>query len=341
MAKRKINDQQQRRIKNLQQKRREKAVKNQQKKTENLSQQGLGAEQNGQIITNYGQTLLVEGQDKKLYRCVARQNIGALVCGDQVIWQAATQNEGVIIARLERQSLLQKPGFGGKLKPMAANINQIVIVAAVQPAPNPYLIDRYLIAAENLPATPIILINKIDLLTDKNRSIIEKINHDYSRLGYQVITASKVLDHGFDELFAALESHTSIFVGLSGVGKSSLINHLMPELNIRVGELSEASGEGTHTTTSSTLYSLPSKKKSGNGNLIDSPGVRDFGLWNTSAEEILNGFVELHEYIGHCKFSNCSHLHEPDCAIQRALKENKISQLRFNNYQKIIREYAS
>ena len=337
MAKRRINEQQQRRIQSIQKKRREKATENQQKKSDSLSQQGLGPEQAGLIITNYGQTLLVEDKQKKLHRCVARQNLGALVCGDQVIWQPALadNNEGVIIAVEERQSLLQKPGFGGKLKPMAANINQIVIVSAVQPEPKPYLIDRYLIAAENLPATPIILINKIDLLEEKNRDKINQLVKDYEKIGYKVITASNVTDHGFDELLNSLKDHTSIFVGLSGVGKSSLINHLMPELNIRVGELSEASGEGTHTTTSSTLYTLPQ-----GGILIDSPGVRDFGLWNSSADEILNGFIELHEYIGHCKFSNCSHQHEPGCAIQQALKDGKISQLRFNNYLKIIHEYA-
>lgn len=335
MAKRRINDQQQRRIKNIQQKRREKAAKNQQQKSDSLSQQGLGPEQSGQVITNYGQTLLVEDNENKLFRCVARQNIGALVCGDQVIWQAASDNEGVIVAVEKRESLLQKPGFGGKLKPMAANIDQIVIVASVQPAPNPYLIDRYLIAAENLPATPIILINKIDLLNEDNKIKIEQLVKDYQTIGYRVITASKVIDQGFEDLWDALKTHTSIFVGLSGVGKSSLINHLIPELNIRVGELSEASGEGTHTTTSSTLYNI-----SCGGKLIDSPGVRDFGLWNTSADEILNGFIEFHDYIGHCKFSNCSHKHEPECAIQQALKDNKITQLRFNNYQKIIEEYV-
>jgi len=338
MAKRRINDQQQRRIKNLQQKRREKASQNQQKKSDSLSQQGLGAEQSGLVITNYGQTLLIEGDDKKLHRCVARQNLGALVCGDSVVWQAtlADNNQGVIIAVEDRKSLLQKPGFGGKLKPMAANIDQIIIVSAIQPEPKPYLIDRYLIAAENLPATPIILINKIDLLDESDKDKIQKLKDSYQKIGYKVIYASSVIDHGFDELLNSLKNHTSIFVGLSGVGKSSLINHLMPELNIRVGELSEASGEGTHTTTSSTLYSLPE-----GGVLIDSPGVRDFGLWNTSSEEILNGFIELHDFIGHCKFSNCSHIHEPDCAIQQALKDGKISQLRFNNYQKIIREYAA
>ncbi len=337
MAKRRINDQQQRRIKNLQKKRLEKASKNQQQKTEAISQQGLGPEQSGLIITNYGQALLVEDQNKKLHRCVARQNLGAMVCGDRVIWQAALadNNEGVIIAREERLSLLQKPGFGGKLKPMAANIDQIIIVSAVQPEPKPYLIDRYLIAAENLPATPIILLNKIDLADNKNIDSIKTIVKDYQNIGYKVITSSNISNHGFDELLMALQEHTSIFVGLSGVGKSSLINHLMPELNIRVGELSEASGEGTHTTTSSMLYSLPD-----GGILIDSPGVRDFGLWNTSSDDIIHGFIELREYIGHCKFSNCSHLHEPGCAIQQALKDKKITTMRFNNYQKIIREYT-
>jgi len=335
MAKRRINDQQQRRIENLHQKRKDKAVKNQQKKSDDISQQGLGEEQSGQIVTNYGQTLLVEDNNKTLYRCVARQNLGAIVCGDRVIWQAGENNQGVIVAVEERDSLLQKPGFGGKLKPMAANIDQIVIVSAVQPPPNPYLIDRYLIAAQNLPATPIILINKMDLLDDNNKANIEKIINDYQSIGYRVITTSSIDNEGFEELLAALTTHTSIFVGLSGVGKSSLINQLMPELDIRVGVLSEASGEGKHTTTSSNLYHLPCE-----GKLIDSPGVRDFGLWNSSEDDILNGFVELREYIGHCKFSNCSHLKEPNCAIKQALADNKISQQRFDNYQKIVREYV-
>ncbi|MCW9048497.1 MAG: small ribosomal subunit biogenesis GTPase RsgA [Gammaproteobacteria bacterium] len=338
MPKNRINDQQQRRIKNIQQKRREKVADNQQHKSDKLSQQGLGPEQSGLVITNYGRALIVEDKEKKLHRCVARRNLGALVCGDQVIWQAALadNNEGVVVAVEERQSLLQKPGFGGKLKPMAANIDQIIIVSAVQPEPNPYLIDRYLIAAENLPATPIILINKIDLLNDKNKDNITKLVSDYQNIGYKVITSSKVTDSGFDDLLKTLQSHTSIFVGLSGVGKSSLINHLMPELNIRVGELSAASGEGTHTTTSSTLYTLPC-----GGVLIDSPGVRDFGLWNSTAEDILHGYIELKKYIGHCKFSNCSHQHEPGCAIQQAVKNGEISQLRFNSYLKTIKDYTA
>ena len=335
MAKRRISEKQKRRIDNIQQQRREKASKHSTTKQAILKEQGLGPEQSGQIITNFGQSLIVEDQDNNLFRCVARQNLGAIVCGDQVIWQQAQNNEGVIVAVEERSSLLQKPGFGGKLKPMSANIDQIVIVSSVQPPPNPYLIDRYLIAAENLPATPIILLNKTDLLNQSNQASIEEIENEYTRVGYHVIKASNVLDHGFDELQAALKNHTSIFVGLSGVGKSSLINQLLPDLGIRVGGLSEASGEGKHTTTSSTLYHLPTK-----GDIIDSPGVRDFGLWNSSADDILYGFKELRPFIGGCKFSNCAHESEPECAIQQALKDNKISLDRFNNYKKILREYT-
>lgn len=335
MAKRRISDQQKRRIENLQQKRRVKAGQHRQDKSEALSQQGLGPEQNGRVITNYGQALLIENDQQQITRCVARQNLGAIVCGDRVIWQASGEEEGVVVALQERQSLLQKPGFGGKLKPMAANIDQIVIVSAVQPPPNAYLIDRYLVAAENLPATPIILLNKMDLLDDSNRDDVEQLVRSYQQIGYQVICASKIDQQGFDELMAALKTHTSIFVGLSGVGKSSVINQLMPELDIRVGELSQASGEGTHTTTSSTLYHLPC-----GGNLIDSPGVRDFGLWNISADDILHGFIELREAMGHCKFSNCGHQQEPGCAITQALQDNKISELRFASYQKILKEYV-
>jgi len=335
MAKRRISEQQKRRIENIQQKRRDKASQNSKSKLQQLSSNGLGSEQTGLIITNFGQSLIVEDKNKNLIRCVARQNLGAIICGDQVIWQPSQNNEGVIVAVEPRTSLLQKPGFGGKLKPMAANIDQIIIVSAVQPEPNPYLIDRYLVAAENLPATPVILINKVDLLDNNNQKTIQNIETEYTNIGYQLIKASNIIGNGFDQLLNALKNRTSIFVGLSGVGKSSLINHLIPELDIRVGELSEASGEGRHTTTSSTLYNLPC-----GGKLIDSPGVRDFGLWNMDAGDILYGFKELRPFIGQCKFSNCKHESEPNCAIQQAIKENKISSHRFINYKKILQEYT-
>ena len=328
MARRRITEQQKRRIAKIQEKRRDRAGTNKQHKEQQLLEQGLGAEQPGEVITNFGQSLIIESPDGSINRCVSRQNLGAIVSGDRVIWQAAPNGEGVVVAIEPRQSLLQKPGFGGKLKPMAANVDQIIIVSSVKPEPNAYLIDRYLVAAENLPATPIILFNKIDLLDDRNRGSVEKLQDQYRSIGYQVIQASKTLDHGFDQLDEALKKKTSIMVGLSGVGKSSLIQHLLPDQDIR-------SGEGTHTTTASTLYKLPC-----GGRLIDSPGVRNFGLWHMSSEDMLRGFRELQPYIGLCKFSNCKHESEPGCAIQQALKDKKISEQRFASFQKMCAEYS-
>ena len=336
MAKRRITDQQKRRIAQIQQRRRDRAGKQQQLLNAQFNEQALGPEQPGRVITNFGQALIVEDEQGKLQRCVSRQNLGAIVCGDKVIWQDAQTGEGVIVAVEPRSSLLQKPGFGGKLKPMAANIDQIIIVSSVRPEPNAFLIDRYLVAAESLPATPILLFNKIDLLDADNRSDIEQLQQLYRAIGYQVIQASRTLDHGFDELDEVIKNKTSIMVGLSGVGKSSLIQHLLPEQDIRIGELSRASGEGTHTTTSSTWYNLPE-----GGSLIDSPGVRNFGLWHMSEEDMLHGFIELRPFIGLCKFSNCKHESEPGCAIQQALDEGRISAQRFASYRKMCEEYAS
>lgn len=332
MSKRRISDQQKRRIEVIHTGRRQRA---QNDPTQNATDT-LGPEQPGRVITQFGKTLIIEANDGKLTHCNVRQNLGAVVSGDFIVWQASKENSGVVVAVEQRASLLQKPGFGGKLKPMAANINQIVIVTSVVPEPNPYLIDRYLVAAENLPATPIILINKIDLLNDGNKKAIEELKTLYSNIGYSVINASFVIDQGFKQLLQGLQNQTSIFVGLSGVGKSSLIKHLLPDMEIRIGELSAASGEGKHTTTHSTLYHLPQ-----GGDLIDSPGVRDFGLWNMNAQDILNGFREIKPLAAHCRFSDCAHENEPDCALLEAVEEAKISAQRFANFKKILAEYAS
>lgn len=336
MAKRRISDQQKRRIELIHTQRRQRAQDTTQQNPASEMSDALGPEQPGRVITQFGKTLIVESNNGELIHCTIRQNLGAVVSGDFIVWQASKENSGVVVAVEERSSLLQKPGFGGKLKPMAANINQIVIVTSVLPEPNSYLIDRYLVAAENLPATPIILINKIDLIDETNKNNIEHIRHLYNSLGYHVINASFVLDSGFDNLLQALQDQTSIFVGLSGVGKSSLIKHLLPDMEIRIGELSAASGEGTHTTTHSTLYHLPQ-----GGDLIDSPGVRDFGLWNMSAQDILHGFREIQPLAAQCRFSDCKHENEPDCALLHAIERGEISQQRFVNYKKMLAEYTT
>ncbi|MDH5436719.1 MAG: small ribosomal subunit biogenesis GTPase RsgA [Gammaproteobacteria bacterium] len=296
-----------------------------------ITESELGPEQEGRLITNYGASVDVEDKNGIIHRCAYRQNMESLVSGDRVIWQQAHDRRGVVTAVIERTSLLARPDFTGNKKPVAANIDQIVIVSASKPGLNEGLIDRYLIAAENIHIKPVILLNKIDLL-DKNElaEYTERLA-DYKKIGYNVIYASTKHEHGLDSLQKALEGKISILAGRSGVGKSSLVNRMLPDADAKTGDISESSGKGQHTTSAARLYHLVC-----GGELIDSPGVREFGLWNVSRDEATFGFIEFREFIGKCKFSNCTHTHEPGCAIQEAIEEGKISTRRIESYHRII-----
>ena len=289
----------------------------------------------GTVITHHGKELIVVNTNHETIACQLRQNLGTIVCGDRVAFQFidphSEPKSAVVVALTERDNLLQKAGFAGKAKAVAANIDQVIVVCALIPNPNSYLIDRYLVAAENLPARPVIVINKIDLLDDENEHIVNDINSIYTSIGYRVLETSATRNTGIDELQSILVDSTSILVGLSGVGKSSLVKDLLPDIDIRIGEISQASKEGKHTTTVSTLYSLPT-----GGNLIDSPGVRDFTPLNLDKQQILNGFIELKAYRGQCKFSNCSHTNEPGCAITQALENGEVSAQRVNSFRNML-----
>ena len=289
----------------------------------------------GTVITHHGKELIVRNGNNDTINCQLRQNLGNIVCGDRVVFKyldsSSAARTAVIVALVERNNMLQKTGFAGKAKAVAANIDQVIVVCSLVPRPNSYLIDRYLVAAENLPARPIIVINKIDLLDDTNEHVVNDINTIYNTIGYRVLEISATRNTGIEELQSMLADSTSILVGLSGVGKSSLVKDLLPDIDIRIGEISQASSEGKHTTTVSTLYPLPS-----GGNLIDSPGVRDFSPVNLDKAQILNGFVELRPYRGQCKFANCSHSHEPGCAITQALEKGEVNLQRVNSFRKML-----
>lgn len=303
-------------------------------KTQRASAKGAGAF-DGTVITHHGKELIVSSDSHETVNCQLRQNLGTIVCGDRVVFEYIDRNSdpktGVVVALAERSNLLQKSGFGGKAKAVAANIDQVVVVCSLVPKPNSYLIDRYLVAAENLPAKPVIVINKIDLLDEENEHVVNDINAIYETIGYRVLETSAIENTGIDELQSMLADATSILAGLSGVGKSSLVKDLLPDIEIRIGEISQASKEGRHTTTVSTLYSLPT-----GGQLIDSPGVRDFSPVNLDKEQILNGFIELKPYRGKCKFTNCSHNNEPACAITEALEKGEVSAQRVNSFRKML-----
>jgi ribosome biogenesis GTPase len=337
MAKRKLSKQQQRRITSLQ--------KNKIKDNLQLDESST---QSARVISHHGRQLYAETEDFKRIKCKIRQNLGDIACGDYVLVQQtlkvsdqitsdkqlADNAQYVVTAVKERSNLLVKTGFAGAIKPVAANIGQLVIVTSLKPKPNPYLIDRYLTAAENLPTKALIIINKIDLVDDKTKKTVEDLTTLYQKIGYQVISASIKQDIGLDEISDALSNTTSILVGLSGVGKSSIVKAILPKEEIRIAETSTATGEGKHTTTVSALYHLEC-----NGIIIDSPGVRDFTPINNSLDEISRGFIDIRQFNGACKFSNCSHQNEPGCALQQAVSDKKLDPQRFANYLRLVDEF--
>jgi ribosome biogenesis GTPase len=284
----------------------------------------------GLVIVNYGKNQLVEDADDNIQRCVARRGLPQIVCGDSVKWMPTGNNEGVIEAIDPRRSVLYRADGNNSLRPLASNIDQIVIEAALQPALDYVLIDKYTVAAELAGAEPLIVINKSDLLKPEDFDRINSLLTEYTDIGYPTLFTSALENTGIEEFAAHLSNKTSILVGQSGVGKSSLIKRLLPEHDITVGKLSNASGLGKHTTTSTTLYHLPH-----DGRLIDSPGVRDFHLGEVDATELADGFREFHPLAGQCKFNNCRHLTEPGCAIAKAASENRISPRRLDSYRKL------
>jgi len=215
-------------------------------------------------------------------------------------------------------------------KSVAANIDTIIIVCAVEPEPSLELIDHYIVAAEQLPSDVVITLNKIDLTN--HSSILESLQSKYSDLPYPIVTTSKHSStNSLDALTNLLKNKTCIFVGQSGVGKSTLINALIPNTEIDTQEISDISRQGRHTTSSTTLYDLPL-----GGELIDSPGVREFVMPKLDAESISKGFVEIESFRSECKFHNCKHLQEPKCAVINAVEDNKINQQRYESYLKMM-----
>lgn len=227
----------------------------------------------------------------------------------------------------ERRSMFFRPAKGSdsKKQVLASNIDQLAVVASVKkPALKPGLIDRFLIAADIGGLNPIAVINKIDL---GHIPLMDELKEGYSKLNIRTLFTSAKTGDGIKSLEKALIGHKTIFVGHSGVGKSTILNRMIPGLNLKIGEVSESTKRGIHTTSLVELYELPH-----GGFVVDSPGLKVLGLWEVKKEELDQFYPEMLELIDGCRFTGCSHTHEPDCAVKEGVKSGKIPEFRYKSY---------
>jgi ribosome biogenesis GTPase len=320
MSKRRLSDQQKRRI---------------------SRQRSLGSENdtapafeqcNGRVVSHYGRQLEVEDladASGRTVRCHQRANLPTTVTGDMVIWEETDDGGGVVTAVARRRNEFSRPDSQGRQRPVAANLDVVQVVIACKPEPFANLIDRYLVAIENLDLQAALVLNKTDLQTADSADI-DKMLSIYAALGYPVFRVSAESGAGIEDLTDYLEGRTTVLVGQSGVGKSSLLNRLAGDRQALVGDLSVGKDKGTHTTTTARLYHLP------HCDLVDSPGIREYNLSPLSAAQLCHGFVELRALAGACKFRNCSHQGEPGCALGIAAESGDIDARRWQSFQRLL-----
>ena len=285
----------------------------------------------GKIVAAYGKRFQVElAEDKKRISCVTRGKKTDLACGDNVTIKLTDKHEGVIESTLPRKTLLYRSN-AFKSKMLAANVTQIIIVLATQPSFYEALLNRCLIAAEAAGIKALIVLNKCDLADNDDAK--QKLAL-YTGLGYQVLALSATED--ISALRPYLQWEASILVGQSGMGKSTIINALLPDADVRTREVSLVLDSGKHTTTAAHLYHLDAHSQ-----LIDSPGLQEFGLHHLSTDELEHAFIEFRPYLGKCRFNNCKHLQEPDCAIKEAVASNKVTPERLAIYQMLRTEIGA
>ena len=293
----------------------------------------------GRVIVNFSRHVLVQEDSGTRVDCQIRGRKLAPVAGDRVRFAIQRSGFGVIEEVLPRRSVLERHDPNKRAAPLAANVDRMCIVVAPVPAPEPYLIDKYTVAAALLGLEPVVVMNKMDMADDDAssdrkalRDALAELVGDYAELGLRTFSTSASDGRGIEPLRAALAGTTSIVVGPSGVGKSSLVKRLVPDLDLRIGEISRASGEGKHTTTRTTLFDLP-----GGGSLLDSPGVRDFYLWPMPIKELARGFVEFRPLAARCKFADCTHRTEPQCAVRAAVEDGTLLTRRYEAYLGLTR----
>ena len=284
----------------------------------------------GTVVAAHGRQYRIALPDGKTLLCFPRGKKSELVCGDEVLVEETSDTLGVIHALTSRKTLFYRSDTY-KQRLIAANVTQVIVVVATEPAFSEQLITRCIVAAETQGIATLIVLNKCDLhdrLPGAKATLAP-----FEQLGYRVLPLSARGDG--NQLRSFLEGQTSLLIGQSGMGKSTLTNALVPDARAPTREISQALNTGKHTTTHTSLYRLNAASA-----LIDSPGLTEFGLRHLSTDEIGQGFVELRPLLGHCRFRDCRHDREPGCELQAAVTHGRIDARRFAAYRLLCAETA-
>ncbi|MCH9693871.1 MAG: ribosome small subunit-dependent GTPase A [Gammaproteobacteria bacterium] len=287
-------------------------------------------QQTASVVATFSRRMRLRLQDDSLVEARIKGKKLKPVCGDQVIAEPIDKESDWLITRiLDRDNELTRPNMRGQVEVLAANLEALVVVAAVSPLPDWYIVDRYLCAAELMGASAIVVFNKADLLEGHDIEIDEL--DEYRDIGLPVIETSAETGGGIDELQSALGARRAIVVGQSGVGKSSIINQLVGDAKQRTADISGKTGEGRHTTVNSVLIPLRD-----GGAVIDSPGVRDYAPALANSCDAALGFREIAAAAEGCRFANCRHLREPGCAVKDAVDAGEISERRYESFRRVV-----
>ncbi len=297
----------------------------------------------GVVIKSTGSNYIVLDADHNKYTCKIRgkfrtkglRTTNPLAVGDYVEFTPSTADElGIITKRLDRKNYLIRKSINlsKEAHVLAANIDQaILIVTLTQPKTYPEFIDRFLVSAEAYGIPAIIIFNKIDLLTNEDEEQLKEFILIYEKIGYKCIQTSAKQNIGVSDVKAILQNKMSVISGHSGVGKSTLVNAIEPSLNLKTNAISDYHETGKHTTTFPEMHLLAD-----NTYIIDTPGIKGFGMIDIKKEELMHFFPEIFALLPKCKYNNCLHLQEPQCAVKEAVQNNEISQSRYKSYINIL-----
>ena len=292
------------------------------------------------VLTDDGQT--IESKIKGRFRLADIRSTNPVAVGDRVDIPPNAEGTALITDIEPRRNYIirRSSNLSRQCHIIAANVDQAVLVVTVaHPETNTTFIDRFLASAEAYRVPVVLLFNKTDLLNEEERQTQQYLIHVYNSIGYQCIEASAINGLGIDLLRSCLLSKITVFSGNSGVGKSTLLNTLVPGLKLRTAAISEAHDTGTHTTTHSEMIEAPLGEDGKGSWLIDTPGIKGFGSFDMEPEEITSYFPDIFHHAANCRFSNCTHTHEPACAVRQALDDHLIAPSRYQSYLSMLDDH--